>query len=284
VVDVKDGFRRPARYFPVVQRPYQMEVGLSRLGTDFGNGAVDRHFFQVDAERQRYLRAKREAPAHRYSCLRRGGEDDRVHAAVIGWIRHTVAREHPEIAAQSRLETYEEVSRSVQEDFAVVHLNDRGESEMAAVYVGLPSGWRPERVIGASFAATHGPVPDFADRTETVDSMVRTMIERGPYVRFVWTISADDNLDHHPEEGRRTAWSEGGPGWLRVERQVTVPFAVQRASLFLIRVYLYPFDSLDSSQRDTLAVALESMPAAIQRYKGLSGEPRRIALALLRGG
>ena len=51
------------------------------------------------------------------------------------------------------------------------------------------------------------------------------MIERGPYVRFVWTLSADDCLDHHPEEGNRLPWdSHQGRGWLRVERQVTVPF------------------------------------------------------------
>ncbi len=79
-------------------------------------------------------------------------------------------------------------------------------------------------IAGASFGEVHAPVPGFAESAAANDSMVRTMVERGPYVRFVWTLSADDHLDHHPDEGRRRPWSEGGSGWLRVERQVSVPF------------------------------------------------------------
>jgi hypothetical protein len=54
-----------------------------------------------------------------------------------------------------------------------------------------------------------------------------------------------------------------------VERQVTVPFRALAASLFLIRTYVYPFESLTEIQRRTLAIALELMPGQIARYKGL---------------
>jgi hypothetical protein len=111
--------------------------------------------------------------------------------------------------------------------------------------------------------------------------MVTGMIERGPYVRFVWTVTADDHLDHHPEEGRRVEWRDARAGWLRVERQVTVPFSAVGASLFLVRTYVYPFASLADDERRVLATAIERMPTAIADYKRVSPEARRIVRRLL---
>jgi hypothetical protein len=64
-----------------------------------------------------------------------------------------------------------------------------------------------------------------------------------------------------------------------VERQLTVPFPDVSASLFLIRTYLYPFDSLDEPERRVLRSAIDGMSPALRRYKGLLGfEPRIHAL------
>jgi hypothetical protein len=272
-------FPPPARYFPVAPQVYRMKAGLHTFGTEFGNGAADRQFFQVDDQRERYLAAKRAVRPERYGLLERDDTDRAIHAHVFAWMKQTLAAEHGDLAAHAG--DYETLALSIQEDFAVVRRCD-ADSEILALYVGLPSGWRPERLLGASFAAIHGPVPSFADSAATNESMVRSMVERGPYVRFVWTVCADDFLDHHPEEGQRLAWDESGVGWLRVERQTTVPFAPLGAALFLIRVYVYPFTSLSDEQRAVLATALELMPPEVQAYKGLAGEPSRVALSLLR--
>jgi hypothetical protein len=110
--------------------------------------------------------------------------------------------------------------------------------------------------------------------------MISAMVERGPYVRFVWTICADDTLDHHPDEGRRRGFAAGSDrGWLRIERQVTVPFPAEQTSLFLIRTYLRPFASLSREERETLSRALGCLPDSTARYKGLSdGLPHAIAM------
>jgi hypothetical protein len=110
-------------------------------------------------------------------------------------------------------------------------------------------------------------------------SLVAAMIERGPYVRFVWTVSPDDRLDHHPDHAARATWAaDSAPGYLRVERQVTVPFPDVAASLFLIRTYLYRFDELGPEQRHTLASALEQTSPTLLAYKGLSdGLPHVLA-------
>jgi len=169
----------------------------------------------------------------------------------------------------------------VQEDLVVLHRRHDGRDTAIMVDVSFPSDWRPERIVDTDFRFIHGPVPGFADAEAQARSMVSAMIDRGPYVRFVWTLKADDFLDHHPEEGGHGEWSADGEGFLRVERQLTVPFSDVAASLFLIRTYLYPFRSLTAEQRDSLARAVETMPAEAARYKSFTAA-QPIILALLR--
>jgi len=273
----------PARYFPVSARPYRMTTGLSPFGTEFGNGARDGQYFQLDREAEHYRRAKAAVPLGRYRVLDDDDERRACHVVVAAWMAATLRREHPELIGPSE-PSYASIAQLVQEDFAVVRRGPQGRDEAIAVFVSFPSGWRPETIAGAGFKQIHGPVPGFAENDPAIESMLASMIERGPYVRFVWTITADDHLDHHPDEGRRDAWGDGGDGWLRVERQVTVPFTEVGASLFLIRTYLYAFATLGSPQRHTLAGALEQMPDEIARYKGLTESIRGTAVRRLREG
>lgn len=275
----------PPRYFPVEASPYRMKSGLRPFGTDFGNGAVDGHFFQIDDEADRYRSAKRHTPKGRTGVRASTPAEGHAHAAVLDWIRATWNEEHPDDTLPPlphRLhDAYEAVSRHAQEDLAVLFREADTTGVAIAVFVDFPSGWRPERILGTSFTEIHDPVPDFAHDPGQVDSMVTSMIHRGPYVRFVWTLSADDALDHHPEEGGRQPWTNAARGWLRVERQVTVPFPSVRASLFLIRTYLYPFERLTLEERTQLRDAIRAMPGAIARYKSLEGQPRAVAQRLL---
>lgn len=250
------------------------------FGRDFGNGARDRQYFQVDCEIERYRSARREVGEHRHRLLDAGGERRACHRAVLDGMESVLRREHPGLCGEAPL-SYASLADTVQEDFAVLRRRDDGRSEAIAVFVSFPSGWRPEDVGGADFKRIHAPVPGFAEVDAAVDSMVAAMVERGPYVRFVWTVTADDHLDHHPEEGRRVAWRDATAGWLRVERQVTVPFPAVGASLFLIRTYLYPFASLAAEEKRVLAAAIERMPPDVARYKRLAGDAGRTARRLL---
>ncbi len=278
----------PAFYFPIRGTPYRFEAGLHRFGTDFGNGPADRNFFQLDREWPRYRRARARVPAHRAGVLTTTPAQRRTHRVVLAWLSDRLEREHPgrgsfdALPSGAPLRDYAHLTSRVQEDLTVLmRPSDRDEARAIAVFVDQPSGWRPERILGGSFEEIHGPVPAFAKRPGQAASMTTGLIERGPFVRFVWTVTADDALDHHPEEGGARPWREDGRGWLRVERQVTVPFPAEGAGLFLIRTYLYPFESLTGAQRTRLRLALDAMPDPIARYKGLEGEPRRIATKLL---
>lgn len=282
---------RPARYFPVDSAPLKMQAGLMKLGTDLGNGPRDALFFQRDDEAPRYRAAKHRAEREGFAApierlivssvsdtkLARSVSDTEMaaHEAVARWMLGTLAREAPELAgslsadASSPIDVYRAVAAEVQEDFAVLRRD--GEADRAiALSVCFPSGWRPERLAGASFEEIHRPVPRFAKTPVVAKSMVSSMIDRGPYVRFVWTLSADDVLDHHPEEGRRAPWTDETTGFFRVERQLTVPFADVSTALFLIRTYVYPLASLTTIELDTLAAAMRAMPDDVAEYKGLA--------------
>jgi dimethylamine monooxygenase subunit A len=265
-------------YFPVRSEPLRMQPGLFRFGSDFGNGAADRSYFPRDFSEGRYLAEKRR---------------------VIGEYPERTAMDAPSVSDQAAIEAARlfivdargregygdtsalplaELAAGLVEDFAVLTRDDR----VVFVHACFPSGWRPERVLGQTFAGVHQHVPAFQAVAQRASSLVEAMLARGPYVRFVWTISADDELDHHPEQGRRAAWSEHtARGFLRVERQVTVPFHDGAASLFLIRTFLYDFAELDRERRALLAGALAQMPPEIARYKGISAAIPR-ALELLR--
>lgn len=259
-----------------------MQAGLHRFGTDFGNGEADQRFFPVDDDTPRYLAEKarvlREHPERSLGDVREPA-DEAALAAAEAWLTSTLASERGAPASAS---TLTELGREVSEDFAVLRLQSSGIDRVVWVHACFPSGWRPEHVVGQSFVQVHATIPAFEAVAAKSASLVSAMVSKGPYVRFVWTITADAELDHHPEQGRRRAWSdETSRAFLRVERQITVPLPSAAACVFLIRTYLYGFDELGLEQRALLSSALQQMPGDVARYKRLTGALPR-ALELLR--
>lgn len=280
----------PARYFPVSAKPLRMQAGLLRFPIDLGNAEADTHFFQLDDEAPRYVAAKQvllvpggSPTGPRHALLERDEAEAEAHATVLAWIDRTLDHEHPDRPGlfESPHSAYDARLRLLQEDAVVLHRDSQGRDAAIMIHVCFPSGWRPERILGASFASIHVPVPDFVDDPRAATSMADAMIERGPYVRFVWALYGDDVLDHHPDGGGKLPWPDATEGFLRVERQITVPFPDVDASLFLIRTYLQPFAALTPEQRGILVAAVECMPEPIRRYKGLLGHEARV-VALLR--
>jgi hypothetical protein len=272
-----------ARYFPVSPRPLRMAAGLHRFGTDFGQGPRDREFFQLDGERPRYLVAKRHAPNERRVLGTEDATTTQARTAALAWMRETLAREAPQVlldAAHDRdaRDELDALARALQEDFAVLCAGENYEGRAALIDVRFPSGWRPERLRDATFLATHAPVPGFPGDPNAAKSMVRTMVERGPFVRFVWTLSPDARLDRHPDVAGAANWRDAECVFLRVERQVTVPLPAASTSVFLIRVYLYPFAELSDEQHARTLAAVAAMPDEIRAYKHL---PRAADLAAL---
>ncbi|MEM6956052.1 MAG: heme-dependent oxidative N-demethylase subunit alpha family protein [Myxococcota bacterium] len=266
-----------AHYFPVSAAPLRMVPSLLRFGVDLGMGELDGRYFQVDAHYKRYIAAKRASPA-KTLCA---GVRPAALSGVADWMAQQMNAEgiQHEAGPGAIGDRLRALGDACQEDFAILHEGKGGTGETLAVDVRFPSGWHPERLLHADFAAIHGPVPDFPASDAASRAMVRGMVHRGPYVRFVWTLSPTDTLDQHPDRhDRAAAWRTATQLFLRVERQVTVPFPDLGASLFLIRVFHTPLEDLKAAERKTLLAALDAMPDDVRRYKGLPDAATREAL------
>jgi hypothetical protein len=195
-------------------------------------------------------------------------------------------------AVASRLEAVvpplrplEAIVSTVQEDLVV--MQGGGEGRAAYLHVAFPSGWDPSRRAGASFLALHDPVPESAALREAARAMVAAMVTKGPFVRYVWSVSEGLSLDRHPVSRAAHASASAPAASLlgfRAERQTTVPLEVLGMAAFLIRIYVAPLEAVvaEPGRRAALASALSSMSPAVRRYKGVTPALEGAVGALLR--
>ena len=246
-----------------------MSPGLFPMTQDFGNGQIDQRYFQLDCQRESYRRQKRAIAPSRHGVLADSKIDRDRQERALAWAWQTLASEYPSLpidtSGQSLSQQWSSLSNLIQADIAVVSAppHDR----IIATWISFPSGWAPERILGQSFWGLHGPVPTFANQRKTAENLAKAMCLKGPFVRFVWTVCGDDILDHHPSTFR-PVWDGHQGGYLRVERQLTVPLG--SCAVFLIRTYLYPLDSLPAKQKRLLGKSLGCMPKSYAKYKGLT--------------
>ena len=291
--------RRPIIYFPVKATPLQMEAGFNPLGKDLGGGVLDQFCFQKDQEFDRYIENKQCIETDRHWVtwqMNNQSLSDLHHSAlktIISlqeealalappdqWTRFEKLLQSPKsLGTEDRCkdlgnELYQLLSLRVQEDITV--LAHQPESALVMGHICTPSFWDPSHVKNASFWSIHHPVPGFPRDERVADRLSQHISQRGPLVRFVWTLSADDRLDHHPRQ-QRISWDAAHYIFYRVERQITIPLDGMGA-IFLIRTYIHPLSRLSIEQRTTLRTAVEVMPKEISDYKGLTGLKSRLDL------
>jgi len=313
--------REPALYFPPSTGAYDVKPGLVAFGTDLGNGEVDRQVFQIDANYVRYRTAKLHARRERLSKYYQVSRYSRAQAAALAaFVAERLAMEHPDLfvlrawGKQRQLNcrpsgeelhfdgdwqlsgqvqnpdggpqyasALDALCCQLQEDLAVICRRGDCENWLAALHLCFPHHWAAEEKIGKDFAAVHAPVPGMQRTNSRSSDLVDAMIDRGPYVRFVWGLSTDERLNHHPvppvglEPDELVEWQGRGFDankprlFLRVERQVIWGLPKSHAALFTIRTYLTDAAQLrrDRPRRDKLCEALHSMSHESLRYKGI---------------
>lgn len=257
---------------------YDVKAGIASLSKDFGNGGVDRKVFQIDDQLAVYRAAKLAACEQRGRHVLRGALDASVESAIASWMTQRLRMEYPSRAFESiaKPQSLDDVAMQVQEDLAVLQLDAQGGNRLSYLNVCMPSGWAPEEKIGRPFDEVHAPVPLIEPLSAKQDSIARLMVNatKGA-VRFAWTITDDPALNHHPHRDRSIDHPTplpdhpAGEPLLRVERQVIWGFPKRQAALFLIRTYLYPFESLASPVRSALSLAVSGMSDASLRYKNM---------------
>lgn len=166
----------------------------------------------------------------------------------------------------------------IPEDIAIWRKDDTKEY-LDTVHLSAPNHWDPREKAGHNFNAVHAPVGEWQQTlAPKADALVQSMINKGPFERFAWGVATDNRLNHHPCAPKSVA-SEDWMGrrfnpdrpelYLRVERQVLIPFKELSLSLFLIRTYFYDVKELSLEERSALTTSLHSMRGETLKYKGL---------------
>lgn len=268
-------------YFPVADGPYRLRAALHNWpepGERPWGNHQDGFFFQYDDDLPETQAAKL-ATGHKPQIILDDSTRE-LHKEVLCWISRTLADEvHPSLLPCGRpeeseppklkneLEWYEYYGNVLGEDIVVLQRAAPGRDRVVMEDVRFPSGWNPSLILGQSFQTVHQEVPDFSSCDKRAKAFVDTIVERGPYTRFVWMLATMPDLNVH-EEIDRPEWKDVNTCYFRVERQCTIPFPDQSGSVFLIRPYTYPVESLTQEQRDTLISVLKQTPTKEATYKG----------------
>lgn len=163
-----------------------------------------------------------------------------------------------------------ELSTRLQEDFVIWAPNRNGDLSAQILSVNLPSGWNPKTKVNKTFLEIHEPVPDFDTVNRAARHIAEMITQKGPFVRYVWTIANSDQLNRHPDLTKDWSDETINDMWFRYERQITLPMG--DAALFLIRVYQIPLKKLFRSRKKKAQVieSIQSMTQAVLDYKNLN--------------
>jgi dimethylamine monooxygenase subunit A len=168
------------------------------------------------------------------------------------------------------------LAMSLQEDLVLMETGPDGVARAVVFHVSFPSSWNPAAKLGQDLLALHGPVADNALLQSAATRLGKALVSKGPFVRWVWTITANPCWRAWPPR----APAAGPPLHFRLERQTTMPLG-DGYGLFLIRVQVRPLvDVLAQPGRLALLQAsLRSMSEEMVRYKSL-GPVRDVVLRM----
>ncbi|MDB4679644.1 MAG: DUF3445 domain-containing protein [Planctomycetaceae bacterium] len=230
-----------------------------RLTPQLKTVSHDQIFTGTKQERQRLISGKQQIPSDQAWLV----EEDcplSLQNDVFSFLKNSV----PEKITQAN--SLKELAPLIAEDF-VIHRQKDGRDFMSFGAVMLPTGWRPDEMIGKSFREIHSPIPGM--NLNQSESLVDAMIHSGPFERYVWGVRFSDRLNDHPDQAS-VRWNDQQPQiCIKLERQVTVGFPAHSALLFLIRQSTIPQYEID---KPALRKTLRSMSEDQLKYKGINDD------------
>ena len=142
---------------------------------------------------------------------------------------------------------------NAQEDFCI--LQKQGDEHiLTAAVMCFPSSRDVREKIGRSIDSIHGPVPEFADVSHTVERMLSAIRVEQPLGRANFLIYTDPELHQPRGEGITKPIAPKAPRYIRVERQTFRRLRETLAVVFAIHTYVVPESSLSAEEHAALAV------------------------------
>lgn len=174
----------------------------------------------------------------------------------------------------------QQLTLAMQEDWVL--MSPQGHFEAGSVC--FPSGWAPSEKFNLTLAEIHSPVADGEALRKASEALTRAMLQKGPFQRFVWTLTRNSSLSRHPLYSEDLQADHAQALYFRYERQTTLALPGSGRALFLIRVHVVPLEAALAGEQSarrliSLKASLSSMSEAVIAYKGL-GEIREQVLAM----
>lgn len=208
--------------------------------------------------------------------LNRAGELEECGEPFDEQLRRRIVRHLAPLSPVERLA--DALALAVQEDLVLMAGPPAGDTAQL-LHVCFPSHWNPAERAAASFAQLHAPVPHNGRLLAGSRNLVGAMLGKGPFIRFVWSLTRTPQLDQNPARLQDHSFEVSGKSvtndslidrlYFRSERQTTTPFSGH--ALFTIRIYVAPLRQvLDGARAALLSSAICSMDDELLRYKGLA--------------
>lgn len=164
---------------------------------------------------------------------------------------------------------------TLEPDIVFLQRDLTGKFRLTDGVVVFPTGWALPEKIGLSLVETHGVVPGLnAMIGAAIDRFLDQLKPGAAATRSNWGLAATDELNLHPNLNRPRLDENVTPDqvWLRVEHQILALLPHTNAIVFGIRIELIPLAEVlaEPDARSRLHRALDTMPASVANYKGLT--------------
>jgi len=184
--------------------------------------------------------------------------------------------ENPQ-ATPNYLDGLDALCCQLQEDLSISEAGQQSD-HIRYLHLCFPNYWSAQEKLGKSFLSAHTPVPAMEKISNNARNLVETFVRHGPFERFTWGLATDDRLNHHPVApincdprlwtGRQFNVTQPKL-YMRIERQITLPFPEVHAFVFLIRSYHQNVAHFSKDELSRLSFSLSTMPEQVLKYKGL---------------
>lgn len=296
------------KYTPYIKGKHDTLPGLLPLHLEIKDGDLHNKLFQIDENIKKYLNNKklcREDDISKYYKVK--NEDSKTVKDVIKFAINTLLEEYPEyfklkkdkdifeftsnltnetiifdndyniIEKNTYINLFHAIFSQIPEDIAICQIKE-DKDYLSSIFVCSPSSWSPDEKIGMNFFEAHEFVPGMESYKKNYLPMVKGIINKCPFYRFVWELNTDNTLNH----ASKNNISISNPQWIekpfdinnpklyvRVERQSTVGFPENNAFIFLIRVFQYDIKELNFEELTGLENSIKSMSKETLIYKRL---------------
>lgn len=218
---------------------------------------LDGPVFRQDEKYAYYIQEKEKAVENQLCFLEHDCSSE-IDVTICDFIR--------EQAEWTTAESFQDLAMQLQEDIAIHRVED-GRDWLAACHVCFPSGWEPLEKIGRPLREIHAPIPGM--NLDASFKLAQTMVNHGPFKRYVWSVIHEHRINCHPRTPRAEFNLDLPKLYLKVEEQITWGFPELNAALFVLRQNV-----LHPGQIDLFALynALKKMTPEQKAYKGISDD------------